>query len=103
MTTLSWMSRGACRDADPELFFPLSDTGPALRQIERARAICRQCPVLTTCLRYAMDTHQHGIWAATTHEERRAMQRPARRAAHRVMPPARHEPAAGRAPRIRSA
>jgi WhiB family transcriptional regulator, redox-sensing transcriptional regulator len=86
MTALSWMSRGACRGEDPALFFPLSQSGSSMRQIERARAICRRCPVLTTCLRYAMDTHQEGIWGATTDDERRAMRQSARRnAARRVM------------------
>jgi WhiB family transcriptional regulator, redox-sensing transcriptional regulator len=86
MTALSWMSQGACRGEDPGLFFPLSESGSSIRQIERARAICRRCPVLNTCLRYAMDTHQEGIWGATTDDERRAMQRAARRnAARRVM------------------
>jgi WhiB family transcriptional regulator, redox-sensing transcriptional regulator len=86
MTALSWMSSGACRSEDTRLFFPLTESGPSLRQIERARAICRHCPVLTTCLRYAMDTGQHGIWGATTDDERRAMQQAARRnATRRVM------------------
>jgi WhiB family transcriptional regulator, redox-sensing transcriptional regulator len=86
MTGLSWMSRGACRGEDPGLFFPLSESGSSLRQIERARAICRRCPVLTTCLPYAIDTHQEGIWGATTDDERRAIRQSARRhAARRVM------------------
>jgi WhiB family redox-sensing transcriptional regulator len=62
---------------------PLPLPPPSLRQIERARAICRHCPVLTTCLRYAMDTGQHGVWGATTDDERRAMQQQGRRNAAR--------------------
>jgi hypothetical protein len=62
MTTLAWMSEGGCRSEDPGLFFP--------RQRDRALAAAgragpgrlRRCPVLATCLRYAMDTRQHGIW-----------------------------------------
>jgi WhiB family transcriptional regulator, redox-sensing transcriptional regulator len=79
MTILAWMSQGACRSEDPGLFFPVSEIGPSLRQVEQARAVCRLCPVLATCLRYAMDTSQQGIWGATTDEERRAMRRAARR------------------------
>jgi WhiB family transcriptional regulator, redox-sensing transcriptional regulator len=90
MTTLAWMSHGACRGEDPGLFFPLGESGTSLRQVERARAVCRSCPVLTTCLRYAMDTGQQGIWGATTDDERRAMRQTARRhAARRVMSGAR--------------
>ena len=39
-----WMSRGACRHADPELFFPISTvTGPAAWQVEAAKAVCGLC------------------------------------------------------------
>jgi WhiB family transcriptional regulator, redox-sensing transcriptional regulator len=79
MTTLAWMSQAACRGEDPGLFFPVGETGPPLRQVERALAVCRRCPVLATCRRYAMDTGQQGIWGATTDDERRAMRRAARR------------------------
>jgi WhiB family transcriptional regulator, redox-sensing transcriptional regulator len=87
MTALSWMSRGACRGEDPGLFFPLTESGSSLRQIERARAVCGRCPVQATCLRYAIDTRQQGIWGATTDDERRVMQQPTRRrkAPRRVM------------------
>jgi WhiB family transcriptional regulator, redox-sensing transcriptional regulator len=86
MNTLAWMSHGACRGEDPALFFPLGESETSLRQVARARAICRRCPVLTTCLRDAMDTGQQGIWGATTDDERRAMRQTARRhAAHRMM------------------
>ena len=33
----------ACRDADPDLFFPIGTTGTALRQIDEAKRICRVC------------------------------------------------------------
>jgi WhiB family transcriptional regulator, redox-sensing transcriptional regulator len=89
MTALAWMPEGACRSEDPGLFFPVSEIGPSLWQVERARTVCRRCPVLATCLRYAMDTGQHGIWGATTDGERRAMQQRARRhaAAHAMAGP----------------
>ena len=36
----------ACRDVDPELFFPIGDTGPALLQIDEAKQVCRRCPAI---------------------------------------------------------
>ena len=47
---MDWRHRAACRDEDPELFFPIGNTGPALVQIEEAKAVCRRCPVIEPCL-----------------------------------------------------
>jgi WhiB family redox-sensing transcriptional regulator len=79
----NWMMRGACRQADPELFFPVSTAqGPARRQAEAAKAICAQCPVRAVCLAYALEVMPEGIWGGTTSEERRlARRRIARRQA----------------------
>jgi len=66
-----WMSRGACRDEDPELFFPITAVGPALAQVSSAKAIGGRCPVQANCLSYALVTGQDdGIWGGTTREER---------------------------------
>jgi WhiB family redox-sensing transcriptional regulator len=43
---MTWRNYAACLDEDPELFFPIGNTGPALRQIERAKPVCRRCDVL---------------------------------------------------------
>ena len=47
---MDWRHRAACRDEDPELFFPVGTSGPALLQITEAKAVCRRCPVNTECL-----------------------------------------------------
>jgi WhiB family redox-sensing transcriptional regulator len=66
-----WMSHGACRGEDPELFFPITAVGPALAQVSSAKAICGRCPVQANCLSYALVTGQEdGIWGGTTWKER---------------------------------
>ena len=49
---MSWRNRAACLEEDPELFFPIGNTGPALLQIEEAKAVCRRCEVVETCLKW---------------------------------------------------
>jgi WhiB family transcriptional regulator, redox-sensing transcriptional regulator len=70
----NWRDDAACRDADPDLFFPIGTTGPALRQIGEAKQVCRTCPAQTQCLAWALDNRViDGVWGGTTGEERRAM------------------------------
>ena len=45
-----WRDRAACLDEDPELFFPIGNTGPAILQIEEAKAVCRRCEVIDLSL-----------------------------------------------------
>jgi WhiB family redox-sensing transcriptional regulator len=70
----SWGSLAACLDCDPDLFFPIAPSGPALQQIAQAKAICARCPVRRECLQYALATHQvHGVWGGTSEEERQQL------------------------------
>jgi WhiB family transcriptional regulator, redox-sensing transcriptional regulator len=69
----AWMSLGACRSEDPDLFFPIAQTGQARQQTTAAKAVCRRCSVQRTCLSYAVSTAQDGIWGGTTRDERRAL------------------------------
>jgi WhiB family redox-sensing transcriptional regulator len=78
----NWRSAGACRSADPDLFFPISSAGPAQRQIARAKLICAGCGVRQECLDFAVSHDQtHGIWGGTTPEDRQRDRRRKRRAA----------------------
>ena len=71
-----WRDLARCRDTDPDLFFPVGTTGPAIEQIETAKSVCRQCEVQRECLEYALATNQDsGIWGGTSEEERRALRR----------------------------
>ena len=71
-----WRELSACRQEDPDLFFPLVPAGPGLVQIERAKAVCARCQVRAECLRFAMETVQdHGVWGGASEDERRALRR----------------------------
>jgi WhiB family redox-sensing transcriptional regulator len=66
-----WRAVGACRSADPDLFFPISDAPATERQIRKAQRICAACAVRQQCLDFAMRTGEtHGIWGGTTPDER---------------------------------
>ena len=39
---MDWRSKAACLTVDPELFFPIGNTGPAIRQVAEAKAVCRE-------------------------------------------------------------
>lgn len=71
---MEWRERAACLRVDPELFFPVSNSGPTLRQIDEAKAVCGGCPVAEQCLDWAVRVGLvDGIWGGTTEMERRAM------------------------------
>jgi hypothetical protein len=65
----AWRTRGVCQNVDPETFFP-APSEPA----DTAMALCRTCPVLGSCLAWALQAGDlHGVWGGTTARERRAM------------------------------
>jgi WhiB family redox-sensing transcriptional regulator len=73
---MDWRHDAECAHEDPELFFPISDTGPAREQLEAARAVCRRCKVVDTCLEWALETGQRsGVLGGLTAQERRALRR----------------------------
>ncbi|CAM5624818.1 WhiB family transcriptional regulator [Streptomyces pilosus] len=72
----NWRSSAACRTEDPDLFFPIGTSGPALMQTEQAKAVCRRCRVQEQCLEWALETGQSiGVWGGTSETERRALKR----------------------------
>jgi WhiB family transcriptional regulator, redox-sensing transcriptional regulator len=71
-----WRHHAACRSAEPDLFFPIGTTGPAVDQIEAAKRVCRSCDVQEPCLDFALATNQEsGVWGATSEEERRTLRK----------------------------
>ncbi|MYU47650.1 WhiB family transcriptional regulator [Streptomyces sp. SID7803] len=81
----NWRMHAACRDADPDLFFPIGSTGPALVQAEEAKAVCRRCPRAGGMPALALENNQDsGVWGGGLGEnERRALKRRSRRQSHR--------------------
>lgn len=66
-----WAAYAACRNTDPDLFFPGpdADTSAAVR-------ICLGCPVLAECRDWALDTRvKYGVWGAMTERDRRRLMR----------------------------
>ncbi len=74
---MDWRHRAACRDEDPELFFPIGTTGPALLQVEEAKAVCRRCD----------GGRRLPDWALDSESGRRRLGRPGRGRASRPQAP----------------
>ncbi|RYV52801.1 WhiB family transcriptional regulator [Pengzhenrongella frigida] len=81
---MDWRHRAACLNEDPELFFPIGTTGPALHQVDQAKAVCHRCPVIDTCLAWSLESGQDaGVSGGLTEDERRSLRRRAARQRHR--------------------
>lgn len=78
---MDWRSKAACLSVDPELFFPIGNTGPAIAQAAEAKLVCAKCDVEEVCLRWAIENNQDaGVWGGMSEEERRSLKRRAARA-----------------------
>lgn len=68
-----WQFAGACRHAEPAMFFhPEGERGRARRRrAADAKAICARCPVLRQCREHALTSREpYGVWGGLTEEER---------------------------------
>jgi len=73
---MRWVDRAHCIGKDPELFFPIGTTRPALAQARAAKAVCAECDVRDDCLEWSLITFQDaGVWGGMDEEERRAIRR----------------------------
>jgi WhiB family redox-sensing transcriptional regulator len=75
----SWRDQGPCIEIDPEFFFPEGKLPAAVAQAEKAKAVCRACPVLGQCREFELSAtpegglrSSDGVFAAMTADERRA-------------------------------
>lgn len=77
-----WKADAACRDVDPELFFPQRGESTA-----EAKAVCRRCDVQAECLAYALTNNEHfGIWGGKSERERHRIRRARLRAVGQIGP-----------------
>jgi WhiB family transcriptional regulator, redox-sensing transcriptional regulator len=68
-----WQHRAACRNRDQEQFFPVSTVGLSAAAAEKAKALCRRCPVVGSCLQWSLDNGvDNGIFGGKDDKERRA-------------------------------
>ena len=66
-----WMDEAACSNEDNDTFFPPDND---YSDVEKARKICKSCPVWRECLSYAVTTKQpYGVWAGSTPYQRRGL------------------------------
>lgn len=69
LVDVDWQAMAACRQHDPDLFFP-----EAAEPAGRALEICAGCPVKAPCLAAALDAGEaEGIWGQTTADDRRVL------------------------------
>jgi WhiB family transcriptional regulator, redox-sensing transcriptional regulator len=69
-----WRAEARCAGQSSDIWFPVGETGPAVDQIQAAKAICRDCPVVAPCLEFGM-TQEDGIYGGATAAERRTIVR----------------------------
>ncbi len=68
-----WQLDGACRRADPDVFFhPEGERGPTRRRRDdAAKSVCATCPVLQQCRSHALTVREpYGVWGGMTEDER---------------------------------
>lgn len=68
----AWWLQAACRAMSPKeadsVFFPSSGGKPT-----KAKQICEECPVVSMCLKRAIESNLSGFLAGTTESERKVM------------------------------
>ena len=73
---MEWRKHAACRNEDPELFFPIGSGESAIRQTVEAKRVCTGCDVVSPCLTWALENGpMSGIWGGATEEERAMFRR----------------------------
>ena len=75
----NWEDFAACKDLSKEQkddFFPEKADGHGKKQVNRARRICLDCPVVVECLHAALVTNEKfGVWGMTSPKQRRLLRK----------------------------
>lgn len=69
----SWQEEGLCRGMDSGEFFLDFNLRGSTKQkaIDKAKAVCKSCPVIANCLQHALSTPEtYGVWGGKSEEER---------------------------------
>lgn len=76
-----WQLHARCRGMDASVFFsPEGERGRArLKREHRAKALCRECPVLTQCRTHALEIAEpFGVWGGLSEADRHDLLDPKR-------------------------
>lgn len=86
LASQTWRDHAACAGMDPTVFYGPEIVGrgnsPAGRRWAEdiALRVCQSCDVTSECLAQALDhDEEHGVWGATTPQDRDALRRLRRR------------------------
>lgn len=69
----NWKQDAACVGYPTRWWYP--ELGNGLRETQKARAVCADCPVQEECLTAGLERHEDGIWGGYNVKERKALRR----------------------------
>ena len=69
---LTWMQHAACKGSDHSKFFINKGQTKMMRETFK---ICQICVVKTSCLNFALDNYETGIWGGTSERERKKIRK----------------------------
>jgi len=70
LRSYDWQVDAACKNPDYDNNWWFPEKGGRQLSVERAKAICKKCPVRFPCLTYGTQYGEHGIWGGLTMEQR---------------------------------
>ena len=75
----NWEDNALCRtlpESQKKDFYPLKHDGEGKQQVNRARRLCSDCPVVVECLHASLVTNEkHGVWGMTSPKQRRLLRK----------------------------